>query len=63
MPPRETPACRARAPTWTAQTRCCLLPLTRESRHCEVLLFRMSGGALTADVWGSQGLSDSPAAD
>ncbi|MGK0362617.1 MAG: hypothetical protein ACI9U2_004938 [Bradymonadia bacterium] len=39
------------------------LPLTRGSRYCEVLLVRMGRGILTAEAWGTQGLSDCPAAD
>lgn len=37
------------------------VPLTRESRYCELLIARNVGGALEAEVWGTQGLNDCPA--
>ena len=37
-------------------------PLTRGSRYCELLLVRLNGMVPEAEVWGTQGLSDCPAA-
>ncbi|MEQ9496666.1 MAG: haloalkane dehalogenase [Deltaproteobacteria bacterium] len=36
------------------------VPFGRGSRYCEVLLVRMNGGGLQAEVWGTPGLSDCP---
>jgi hypothetical protein len=35
-------------------------PSTRGERYCEILLFYLNAGELTAEVWGTQGLSSCP---
>ncbi len=37
-------------------------PLRRGDRYCEILLVRLNGMAPEAEVWGTQGLNDCPAA-